>query len=124
MMSRLKPDSATLVGVLTAAGVYLIYNNALPTVTDVRSAPQHDDDVETARKHAAWMSAALVGLVFLVARDVNSYVISGGALIGLDYMYKHHNTVNPATGKADVGNTGLSIASSESYPLPEYEESA
>jgi hypothetical protein len=114
-LSKLRPDSATEVGLLTAVGVYLIYNNSLPAIADVRQASPHDGDVESARKSAAWKSAALIGLVFLVARDINSYIISGGALVGIDYMYKHHNAVSPATGKVDanVGQTGP-------YSLPDY----
>jgi hypothetical protein len=117
MLSKLKPDSATGVGIATAIGVYLIYNNALPTLADVRSASPHDGDVETARKHAAWESAALIGIVFLVSRDFNSYLISGVALIGADLMYKHANAVNPTTGKTEVEN-GDSIASV--HPMPDY----
>lgn len=123
MLSKLSaPDSATMIGLLTAAGVYLIYNNALPSMTDVRSAPPHDPDVESARKGAAWKSAALIALVFVVARDLNSYIISGAALVGIDYMYKHHNAIHPNTQKLDVSTDGQSIAPgmATAYPLPEY----
>lgn len=117
--SRLRPDSATSVGLLTAAGVYLIYNNALPSIADIRSATPHDNDAEKARKHAAWMSAALVVGVFLIARDFNSFIISGGSLVGIDMMHKHANTVDPQSGKADVGAT-TNVA--QIHPLPEYAE--
>ena len=117
MRSRLRPDTATMTGILTAAGVYLIYNNALPSITDVRSAEPHDSDAEKARKHAAWEGALLIGAVFLVARDFNSFIISGSALVGLDLMHKHANTVNPATGRADV-DTSRRIAAVA--PMPEY----
>ena len=115
--SRLRPDSATGIGLLTAAGVYLIYQNALPSITDIRSADPHDPDVETARKHAAWESAALIGAVFLISRDFNSFIISGIALAGIDIMHKHANTVNPHTGRADV-DTQATIA--QVHPMPEY----
>lgn len=121
-------DSATGVGVITAAGVYLIYNNALPSIADVRTAHPHDSDVETSRKHAAWESALLVGVVFLVARDVNSFIISGAALAGIDLMYKHANAVHPATGKIDNSGGGFTIApgmddNSEAYPVSDYNDS-
>lgn len=122
--SRLQPDSATTVGILTAAGVYLIYNNALPTAVDIRTASPHDKDIESERKAAAWKSALLIGVVFLVARDLNSYIISGAALVGIDYMYKHANAVNPQTGKMDATTGADSIAPSlqQAYPLPDYQE--
>lgn len=123
-LSRLKPDSATTVGLLTAAGVYLIYQNALPNVTDILAADPHDDTVEKARKMAAIKSAVLVGIVFVLSRDINSYMISGAALVGLDYMHKHANAVNPATNKLDSQPGGTSIAPATTYPLPEYENVA
>lgn len=103
LLSRLQPDSATSVGILTAVGVYLIYMNSLPNMADIRLAPPNNEDIDSARKGAAWKSAALITLVFLVARDLNSYIISGAALVGIDYMVKHHNAIEPATGKLDVG---------------------
>jgi hypothetical protein len=123
MLSKLgAPDSATMVGLLTAAGVYLIYQNALPSVADVRVAPPNDNDAEQARKAAAWKSALLIGLVFVVARDLNSYIISGAALVGIDYMYKHANMLHPHTGKLDVSSSRESVAPQleTAYPMPEY----
>lgn len=116
LLSRLQPDSATMVGLLTAAGVYLIYNNALPTAADIRLGPPNDNDIEASRRSAAIKSTLLIGLVFLVARDLNSYIISGGALVGIDYMYKHHNAIEPTTGKLDAG-TPPTIAPGAGAPL-------
>ena len=125
MLSRLKPDSATMVGLLTAAGVVLIYQNALPSIADIRVAAPNDEDLDTSRKHAAWVSAALVGVVFVVARDLNSYIISGAALVGVDYLYKHNNAFNPHSGKLE-GQMRTSITTDDNivHPMPQYEESA
>lgn len=119
-ISRLKPDTATQVGVMTALGVYLIYQNALPNVAELRSQPAHDDQAESARKGAAYKSAALIIIVGLVARDINSYIISGAALVGIDYMYKHANATNPSTNKLDVDGSG---SVSNVYSMPEYTDS-
>lgn len=121
--SKLRPDSAIMVGVLTSVGVYLIYNNALPNLTDIRSAPPNDSDVESERKAAAWKSAALLGVVFLVSHDLNSYIISGVALAGIDYMHKHANGIHPATGKLDNGGGGETVAPgmAGAYSLPDYQ---
>lgn len=118
LLSRLQPDSATSVGILTAIGVFLIYSNSLPNMADIRLAPPNNNDVDSARKGAAWKSAALITLVFLVSRDINSYIISGGALFGLDYMYKHHNAIQPADGKLE-GGASPTISSASAYSLPE-----
>lgn len=116
LLSRLQPDSATMVGVLTAAGVYLIYNNALPSAADIRTTPANNPDVESARKAAAWKSAALITLVFLVARDLNSYIISGAALVGIDYVYKHSNAMQPGTGKLEGAAPMPAV-----YSMPDYD---
>lgn len=123
MKSRLAPDSATTVGLLTAIGVYLIYNGALPTGTDIRAAHPHDPDVDKNRKHAAYLSAGLIAGVFLVARDLNSYIISGASLVAVDYYYKHQNAIHPATGKLDSDKDYVAtVGQSGAYPLPDYSD--
>lgn len=118
--SKLQPDSATTVGLLTAAGVYLIYNNALPRVADIRTIESQNKDVDVSRRMAAYKSAALIGIVFLVARDLNSYIISGAALIGIDLMYRHADAVNPQTGKI-ADSTNPAPTDLVYPPMPEYE---
>lgn len=122
MLSNLKPDSATTVGLLTAAGVYMIYNQALPNQADIASSMPHDATVEKCRRGAAIKSAALIAVVFLVAKDLNSYMISGAALIGIDYMYKHANGTHPATGKLDTSTGADTVAPGlvQAYPMPDY----
>jgi hypothetical protein len=119
LLSKLQPDTATSVGILSAVGVYLIYQNSLPNLADIRLAPANDNTVEKARKAAAWKSAGLITIVFLVARDLNSYIISGAALVGLDYMYKHSNAVNGTTGKLDTSAGGGSPVAQ--YPMAAYD---
>lgn len=117
LLSRLQPDTATSVGILTAVGVYLIYQNALPSMADIRMGPANDENVEYSRKGAAWKSAGLITLVFLVARDLNSYIISGGALVGIDYLYKHHNAI--VSGQRQLDGQAPQMMSPGSYPLPQ-----
>src|SRR5437868_3815321 len=103
LKSVLKPDSSITVGLAEAAAVYVIYQSALPTHADIRSAPPHNSDIESARKAAAWKSAAVLGFVFLITQDLNSFLIGGLALGGVDYMAKHSNGINPATGRLAAG---------------------
>lgn len=122
MKSRLRgPDGATMTGLLTAAGVFLIYQNALPSLADVRMAQPDEPNAEHARKVAAWSSAALVATVFVIARDYNSYIISGAALVAIDMMHKHANQINPHTQRVDAGAVA-SIPSAAIHPLPAYSE--
>lgn len=124
--SKISPDSAVTTGLLTAVGVYLIYNQAMPSTTDLRTVPPHDADAESARKGAAVKSAALLGLVFVVAHDINAFIIGGAALFGIDFMYKHANAVHPMTGKMDTSTNADSIAPglAVATPLPDYNSEA
>jgi hypothetical protein len=130
-MAILKPPESITVGLAEAAAIYVIYGSALPNHADIRSAPAHNTDIEAARKKAAWTSAAVLGFVYLLTRDLNSFLLGGLALGGIDFLTKHANGVNPQTGKLATASGG-SIASapadpgdnSTAYPMPDYSDSA
>src|SRR5579859_5723278 len=124
LKSVLKPDSSVMTGLAEAAAVYVIYQAALPSHADIRSAPPHNTDIESARKAAAWKSAAVLGFVFLLTQDLNSFLIGGLALGGIDYMTKHANGINPATGKlaagAQITEADSAAGNEAAFPLPDY----
>jgi hypothetical protein len=119
-MSILKPDSSVMVGLAEGAAIYSIYQAALPTMTDIRAAQPHDKDVEASRKAAAWKSAGILGFVFLLTRDVNSFLIGGLALAGVDYMVKHSSGVHPSTGK--LSEPVYDVTAVDAHPMPDYQE--
>ena len=131
LKSVLKPDSSVMVGLAESAAVYVIYQSALPAHADIRSAPAHDQTIESARKAAAWKSAAVLGFVFLLTQDVNSFLIGGLALGGIDLMTKHANGVNPKNGKLAAPGGSITAPAqpqqepdnSEAYPLADYSDS-
>lgn len=114
------PEGSITVGLAEAAAVYAIYQASLPNHADIRSADPQNNDIEAARKAAAWKSAAILGLVFLITHDLNSFLIGGAALTGIDYMVKHSNAVHPATGKLDGPNAGVPADNDDAFPLPDY----
>jgi len=113
------PGSGVAIGLGEAIAIYLVYQNALPSHADMRMGAPNDDNLEAARKAAALKSAGLLGVIFLLTHDVNSFIVGGLALGGIDYMAKHHNAINPATQKLDSGTTGQSV-SNNVYSLPDY----
>lgn len=123
LVSRISPDAGTTAGLLTAAGVYLIYNNALPTTAELRMTSPNNTDAESSRKSAAWLSAILVGTVFVVTKNLDTFLIGGSALVGIDWMHKHANAVHPATGQIDTSDSGTTIAPgmADAYSLPQYD---
>lgn len=114
------PEGSITVGLAEAAAVYVIYQSALPNHADIRTADAHNTDIEAQRKRAAWKAASILGLVFLITQDLNSFLIGGMALGGIDLMVKHANAVHPATGKM-AGPQAPSQAELETAtPMPDY----
>lgn len=120
LKSILKPDSSVTIGLAEAAVIYVIYQQALPNLTDVRAAQPHDGDVEANRKRAAWHSAILIGVVFLMTQDMNSAVIGGAALTAIDLHAKHSNAVSPSTGKMTASAAGPVSNNVSQFALPDY----
>lgn len=115
------PESSVTVGLAEAGIVYAIYNHALPPLTDIRAATPLDNDVSASRRRAAVMSASLIGLVFLMTKDINSTMIGLAALTGIDLMVKHCNGVHPTTGRlAELGGSAITGDNDTAWSLPEY----
>jgi len=94
-MAGLKPEISLPVGLATAAVVYGIYQNGLPPVVDIRTAPQNHPDVEGAERAAAWTSAVVVAGISLIAKDPTVFVIGGAMVVALSWWHRHANNVNP-----------------------------
>lgn len=115
------PEGGVSVGLAEAAAVYVIYQSALPSHAEIRISDTQNTDIEAARKRAAWKSAAILAVVFLITQDLNAFLIGGAALGGIDLMVKHANAVNPSTGKmAGTGNEG----NVNPFPLANYSDQA
>jgi hypothetical protein len=123
LKSILKPEGSITIGLAEVVAVYAIYQTALPNHADITSASPHDQTIESARKKAAWKSASVLGFVFLLTRDVNSFLLGGLALGGIDLMVKHSNGVNPATGKlagSAITNPPADAGNVSAFPMPDY----
>jgi hypothetical protein len=70
---------------------------------------------------AAWTSGAVLGFIFLLTRDRNSFLIGGAMLTAVDITVKHANAIHPDTGKlSDDLGTSVSPELADAYPLPDY----
>lgn len=118
------PEASVTTGLGEAAAILAIYMGALPSHADIRSADPHNTDVEATRKKAAWMSGALIGLVFVMTRDRNSALIGGAALAGVDFLVKHANGVQPGTGKLAGADQGPPADNDTAFPLPSYSDAS
>lgn len=98
-MSVLKPEGSLTLGVATAAMVYGVYSFSLPNTATMHSTEANDRNIESARKKAAWTSAAVVGAVSLMTKDKTIFVLGGVMLIALDWHARHANATSPDTGQ-------------------------
>lgn len=108
-MSILKPEGSLMAGLATAAMVYGTYTFSLPNGAEIHATDPHDVNVEAGRRKAAIQSAAVVGIVSLIAKDKTIFVLGGLMLIALDWHARIANAASPQTGKV-VSNTGYQAA--------------
>lgn len=113
-----------MLGIANGALIASIYDKTIPSVAAVRAADSNDSDIEAARKHAAWASAGVLGFMYLLTRDRNSFLIGGLVLATMDIMVKHANGINPSTGTLDGTNQEtIDPSLVNQYPLPNYDSS-
>lgn|SRR5487761_132413 len=119
--SILKPEHSVAVGIGIGAVDLLIFNHSLPKLADIRTANQDNTDVEVARRQATIACVGVNGLVSLMTRDWNVFLIGGAITAGMSLLVVHANAVNPQTGKMPASTPTLAGQSSaQMYPLPDY----
>ena len=109
-MSLLKPEVSLGVGLATATLVYAIHSQATPSIADIRVAQPGDGNIDASRKAASWTAAAVVSAISLMAKDATVFVVGGSMVIAMDWWTRHANMVNPMTGKASTGPSGMAGA--------------
>lgn len=96
----LKNETSLMVGLATAAGVWGIHQNMLPSIADIRLGPVGDLDIADSERAATITAMALVGGVSLMAKDWTVLIIGGSAAIAMAWLTRHANTVDPRTGSS------------------------
>lgn len=109
--------SAVEVGVIGAVGEFLIFNHFMPPVIDVRANQPNDSEIEKSERTALVVGSGFLILLAAFTQKVETFAIVGGALVAIDFAYKHANAVHPSSGTMQ-GNTG---AEQTLYSVPDYE---
>ena len=117
--SILNPSQSVATGVGIGVVDLFVFNQHLPPMADIRTAQPHNTDVDAARRQATGMCIAVNGLVSLMTRDWNVFLIGGVVTVGMSYLAVHANALNPQTGKLDVGAPMLN-AEATVYSMPDY----
>jgi hypothetical protein len=90
----------------TGTLVYTIYNRGLPPAVDMRAAKVGDATVESVRKQNAWMAAATVAGISLIAKDATVFIVGGAMVVLLDWMTRANIWTNAQSGRVE----GLGVA--------------
>lgn len=104
----MKPEISIPVALATGVLVWSIYQNATPSLVDLRAAPPGDSDVESAERMATWTAAGAVAAISLIAKDPVVFMVGGTMVIVNAWWNRHANRVNPLTGKAAQGAAAAS----------------
>ena len=96
----LKPEISIPAGLATATLVYAIFQNATPSIADIRVAPVGDEHIAASERLASWTAAGTVSAVALIAKDPNIFIFGGAAVVALAWWHRHANLFNPNTGSA------------------------
>jgi hypothetical protein len=96
-----RPEITIPAALATGTLVYTIYNRGMPPVLDVRAAKVGDNNVEAVRRQNAWMAAATVAGISLIAKDATVFIVGGAMVVALDWMTRANIWTNPASGKVE-----------------------
>lgn len=128
----LKPDVSLAVGLATGTVVYGIFQNATPSIADIRSLKPGNRDVQASERGATWTAAAVVAGISLLAKDPTVFIIGGAMTIVMAWTHRHADMVDTVTKRAttlaptklsEVGNTPAELAKTptqERVPLNVY----
>lgn len=114
-MAGFKPEVSIGMGLALATIVHAIHENATPNLSDIRTLPEGNEDVEKQERAASWMAAGVVAITSLIARDPVIFWFGGIMVIGESWMTKHANGVNPDL-KRYIPGGGV-----QSEPVPQME---
>lgn len=119
-MSILNPSQSVGVGIGIGAVDLLVFSHFVPGIADVRSASPQNQDVDSARRQATLYCIGVNGLVSLMTRDWNVFLIGGIVTAAMSWAVVHANTVHPQTGTTQSPGESAAANNTNMYPLPDY----
>jgi hypothetical protein len=96
-----RPEISIPAALATGTVVLALYQRGMPPALDVRAGKVGDSNVEAIRKQNAWMAAATVGAISLIAKDATVFIVGGAMVVALDWMTRANIWTNPSTGQVE-----------------------
>ena len=109
----LKPEVSLPIATATATIVFGIYQTTNPSVAQTRVTNPGNPAIDSSRKTATWLSAAVVAGVSLLAADPTIFIVGGAMVVAMDMIHRHAGAVNPATNKMVASGEG---SATQAYP--------
>jgi hypothetical protein len=110
------------VGVLLGLADVYIFNHFMgASITDLLDANPLNDTAERGEREALYFCLALNIGVSVILKSYEAFIVSGVTLIGVDFMTKHANAVNPATGRMTQGQQVSGSLGPADHPVASYE---
>lgn len=110
-----KEAGSLILAAAVGAMVVGTYQVATPGIANVRVSETNDPDLAKSERGAAWMSAAIVAGVSLIAREPLVFILGSGMIMGLSWWHRHANNVNPQMEAMKRRN---GAAHTDTVPLP------
>lgn len=104
-------------GVLVGLGNLLIFNHFMPSMDQVKSTPQFDQQCEQCEREALMATTAFTLLVAGFARSLDTFIVGGMVVVGVDFAFKHAIAVHPETNT--MQSPGMQSGATV-HPLPDY----
>jgi hypothetical protein len=111
--------TAVEIGVIGAVGEFLIFQHFMPPVPDVRHLPPYDTEMEKSERTGLIVGAAFLAILTSFSPGkLETFAMVGGALVLVDFAYKHANAVQPHSGamNSEMGEEQTM------YAVPDYEQ--
>lgn len=99
----------------TSAMVLGIYQIGSPGIANVKASEANDKVLSSTERGAAWLSAAVVGGVSIVAREPMVFIFGSALIIGLSWW---HRTANMSDPKTEALKSILNVGSTHTVPVP------
>jgi hypothetical protein len=124
--SILSPSQSVAIGVGIGVVDAFVFAHGLPNMADVRSAKPQNNDIDATRRQATGACIAINGLVSVMTRDWDVFLIGGIVTVALSWLYVHANAVDPSTGKLQGDPYSPAAADQDNatgFPLADYDYS-
>lgn len=95
----LSSENSILASAATVALVLATYGGHVGPVADVHASDAHDVNLSAGLHKGGWFALATVSAIALLAKDMNVFILGGGAIIVEEVMYRHALMTHPGTGK-------------------------